>query len=161
MGRGRGGTGSRPIRAKLPALPSRADVRREEKGWRAMPIHDALREWTMQIPRRRIHWPSLARRPRAIDGEPQIGSLETRELMELKKYRDCLRIPRAWSPLPVWLRMQPAASQLQLGMCLMESFFPASFFCSFIHCGLHEPVHRILKSRSDDRVWIIRDACSI
>lgn len=55
-----------------------------------MPIHYALRQWTMQIPRRRIHRATLTRGPRAGTGKPQIGSPETRGLLELKKYRDCL-----------------------------------------------------------------------
>lgn len=47
-----------------------------------MPIDCALREWTMQIPRRRIYRATLARGPREGAGKPQIGALETRELID-------------------------------------------------------------------------------
>ena len=48
-----------------------------------MPIHCALRQWTMQIPRRCVYRATLARGSRAVAGKPEIRAFEARELVEL------------------------------------------------------------------------------
>lgn len=60
VARGRGSAGGGAIRPRLPGLPSRAHLRRQEGEQRAVPIHYALRQRAVQIPRRRIYWPTLA-----------------------------------------------------------------------------------------------------